>query len=488
MKRKISAILLAICLPGALLAGGIVTNTNQSASFIRMPVMDATLSIDGAYYNPAGLVHLQNGFHLSLNNQYVSQTRTITSDYALLKNKEYKGDVLAPLFPTLYAVYKMDKLVFAFNVNPIGGGGSANFKSGLPSFEYPLSGIPNMLASQLTPLDQAIQGLTGTDPHFRDVTGYNVDVALDASSLNWGFQLGAAYAVNDMISLSLGARYIMSKNTYQGHLKGYSIDAPAAYGGTQTPGNYLRTVAGAIASAAPTQAATLNAIATGLDASTGDKEVDDVQKGSGIAPIVGLNFKISEQFNIGLKYEHKAAIKVKHEVGKDELLYPDGTEIGNDMPSLISVGASYKPMEKLNIALGCHYYLDKNADYGKRIDGNFVENKEVIDKNFLEFGLGLEYGITDNILVSLGYLRTQTGVNEKFQSDQAHSLNTNSIGVGGRYMVNEKIGINLGFMTTMYEAYDKEYPANIPGLIFQPYKETYERSSMVIALGLDFSF
>ena len=107
MKRKISAILLAICLPGALLAGGIVTNTNQSASFIRMPVMDATLSIDGAYYNPAGLVHLQNGFHLSLNNQYVSQTRTITSDYALLKNKEYKGDVLAPLFPTLYAVYKI---------------------------------------------------------------------------------------------------------------------------------------------------------------------------------------------------------------------------------------------------------------------------------------------------------------------------------------------------------------------------------------------
>jgi long-subunit fatty acid transport protein len=489
MKRRFTAILLlATMVPVTLLAGGIVTNTNQSASFIRMPVQDATLSIDGAYYNPAGLVHLQNGFHISVSNQYVSQTRTIESDYALLKNKEYTGDVLAPLFPTFYAVYKMDKLAFAFNVNPIGGGGSANFTTGLPSFEYTLSGIPTILQQQLLPLDQTAEALLGTDPGFRNITGYNVDVAFDASSLNWGFQLGAAYAINDMISISLGARYIMAKNTYKGHLKDYMINAPAEYGGTQTPGNYLRTVATIVEPLSPPTATALNAQAAVLDVATADQEVDDSQSGSGISPIVGLNFKISEQLNIGLKYEHKAAIKVKHEVGKDALLYADGTEIDNDMPSLISLGASFKPIEKFNIAVGCHYYLDKSANYGKRIDGVFVENKEVIDKNFLEVGVGFEYLVTNNILLSLGYLRTQTGVNDKYHNDQAHSLNTNSIGVGGKYMVNENIGINLGFMTTMYEPYTKEYPANLDSFIFQPYEETYNRSAMVIALGLDFKF
>ncbi len=474
--------------PVTLLAGGIVTNTNQSASFIRMPVQDATLSIDGAYFNPAGLVHLQNGFHISVSNQYISQTRTIESDYALLNSKAYTGDVLAPLFPTFYAVYKMDKLAFAFNVNPIGGGGSADFKTGLPSFEYPLSGIPTALQPDLLLIDQNAEAILGTNPGFSNIDGYNVDLAFDASSLNWGFQLGAAYAINDMISISLGARYIMAKNIYKGHLKDYTINAPTAYGGTQTPGNYLRTVATIVQPLSPPTADALNAQAAILDVVTADQEVDDSQVGSGISPIVGLNFKISEQLNIGLKYEHKAAIKVKHEVGKDALLYDDGTEIDNDMPSLISLGASFKPIEKFNVAVGCHYYLDKSANYGKRIDGEFVENKEVIDKNFLEVGVGFEYLVTSNILLSLGYLRTQTGVNEKYHNDMGHSLNTNSIGVGGKYMVNENIGINLGFMTTMYEPYSKEYPSNIAGMIFQPYEETYKRSAMVIALGLDFKF
>ena len=61
-------------LPGALLAR-YCNQYQQSASFIRMPVMDATLSIDGAYHNPAGLV-LQNGSS-SLNN-HINKHITIT--------------------------------------------------------------------------------------------------------------------------------------------------------------------------------------------------------------------------------------------------------------------------------------------------------------------------------------------------------------------------------------------------------------------------
>ena len=67
---------------GSVFAGGLLTNTNQSAHFLRNPALDATTEIDGVYTNPAGLTFLSDGFHLSLTNQSVYQTRTITSTFA----------------------------------------------------------------------------------------------------------------------------------------------------------------------------------------------------------------------------------------------------------------------------------------------------------------------------------------------------------------------------------------------------------------------
>ena len=48
--------------PYQLFAGGILTNANQSASYIRMLARDASTEADAAYYNPAGLVKLSDGF------------------------------------------------------------------------------------------------------------------------------------------------------------------------------------------------------------------------------------------------------------------------------------------------------------------------------------------------------------------------------------------------------------------------------------------
>lgn len=58
-------------------AGGILTNTNQSAQFVRMLSRNASTQIDAVYFNPAGVMQLENGFHIALHNQTISQTRTI---------------------------------------------------------------------------------------------------------------------------------------------------------------------------------------------------------------------------------------------------------------------------------------------------------------------------------------------------------------------------------------------------------------------------
>ena len=64
-------------------AGGLLTNTNQSIEFLRNPARDAAIGIDGVYNNPAGVVFLGDGIHVSFNLQNAHQTRTVltTSPY-----------------------------------------------------------------------------------------------------------------------------------------------------------------------------------------------------------------------------------------------------------------------------------------------------------------------------------------------------------------------------------------------------------------------
>ena len=88
-------------------ANGLITNSNQSTSYVRMISRLASLDIDGVYYNPAGLTkQLEDGFHASVSNQMIIQTRIISNDLDILNTKEHNGDMFVPLFPSVYAVYK----------------------------------------------------------------------------------------------------------------------------------------------------------------------------------------------------------------------------------------------------------------------------------------------------------------------------------------------------------------------------------------------
>lgn len=542
MKRISTIIMASLLLPATLMAGGIVTNTNQSASFIRMPSRDASLGLDAAYYNPAGLSLLKDGFYLSFNNQTVLQTRTIGSTFTM-NRQEFEGNVTAPLFPSVYAIYKKDKVAYSLGLMPIGGGGTAGFDTGLPSFEQGVASfnIPASLTASGIP-----------------TSAYGVDAAFNGSSLNWGFQFNAAYSINDMFSLSLGARLVTANNTYDGHLNilvnpnqpafnqggrvyaGTLVSAPQFFtdaattmtgwaagatsfvaglqpivgggGGatllsdgasvgltptqigqiqgllgaagltpTQIGAIDIQTAQGTLSAAAPVfsgSAATM----TGYSSLTSDKKIEATQTGMGITPIIGVNIKVMENFNVALKYEHLTVITMTNDTEKDDVgMFPDKAKTPNDMPGMISAGIAYKPISKLNITAGYHMYLDRGANYGKKMGtpSAFVENDVVIDKNFWEAAFGVEYEVSDKILVSAGYLRAQTGVNADFQSDLSHSLSTNSIGLGGRYMVMENLGVNVGFMKTMYESYTK---------IFTGYEETYKRDAMVFAIGLDYNF
>ncbi len=205
-------------------SGGLVTNTNQSTAWTRMLVRDASTGIDAVFYNPAGLTKLSDGFHFSINNQSLSQTQNITSTFPFLNGQAYEGTVSAPMFPGVYGVYKKGKMAFSFGFNPVGGGGGATFAKGLPSMEIPFAGMVPVFGGALAPLGGSING-------------YSMNMLFEGQSVYFGLQAGISYEVNDWLSVYLGARYIMAKNSYNGYIRDVKFNTGDM--GSLAPGTYV---------------------------------------------------------------------------------------------------------------------------------------------------------------------------------------------------------------------------------------------------------
>jgi long-subunit fatty acid transport protein len=230
--------------------------------------------------------------------------------------------------------------------------------------------------------------------------------------------------------------------------------------------------------AAPIFSATSSIMASNA-AMSSDIDVDAKQTGSGFAPLFGFTLRPTEDLVIGFKYEHKTPLTLLTETVVDGTgMFPNGKEVHNDMPSMFSLGVSYQVSPQLRLSGTGHYYLDRSANYGKEINNVAVDNTQVIDKNYWEAAFGAEYQLSSEFMLSLGYLRTTTGVNANYQSDLSHSLNTNTIAGGFRYAFSDKTALNLGVMNTWYAPDTKA---------FTGFSDTYKRSAFVFGFGVDFS-
>ena len=233
MKKAIFTIFSFILIAQLSFGGGIVTNTNQSASWIRMMARDASVDVDAVFFNPAGLTHLDDGFYLQVNSQTIKQSRTVTSTYPGLNSDTYEGKTFVPFLPTVFAVYKKGNLAVSGGFTVIGGGGSAKFDKGLPDFEYKYATLTSGLKGVKSIVEQA--GLDGTA---FEVSGYSVSSNITGSSTYFGFQGAISYKINEMISVALGARYVSAKNSYEGNLKDFKLLTPT---GEADPANFINT-------------------------------------------------------------------------------------------------------------------------------------------------------------------------------------------------------------------------------------------------------
>jgi long-subunit fatty acid transport protein len=399
--------------------------------------------------------------------------------------------------------------------NVLGGGGSATYDNGLPSFEYPISDLPPAMQ---------LQG--------QDIRGYRLNSKFDGSSVFYGIQANVSYAITDMISVALGGRYIIAKENYSGYLKNIELNnggvwipattfftnsaaasqaaadalEPAIQGGagglalTTQPLIDALTAAGVYFEGmtnAQAQTAFLGLAATSTFYATllDDQEVDAEKTAGGFTPIISVNFQPIDMLNFAVKYEHKTPIKFTTSVDPNlrgligveddgvtpKYMFTDGEETNLDLPSYLSVGATVRPFESLLIAGYYGYFMEKGANWDGR--------EEQLESNAWELALGLEYSISDNFLISGGWLMTQNGATPEYNTDLSHGLGSQGFNFGAAWNIIPSLQLNVGGQYVKYideeNKFDHDFASQ--GALFVPVTEKLQRYAWVVGVGLNIS-
>ncbi|MEN9919174.1 MAG: hypothetical protein RL662_1610 [Bacteroidota bacterium] len=464
-KSKLAA-LVAILNISASVAGGLLTNTNQSVHFLRNPARDASTEIDAVYTNPAGLVKLNDGLHFSFSNQSAFQTRTITSTSPIFKfsgasdTKEFVGKASVPIIPSLQAAYKKGAWVLSGSIAITGGGGKATFDEGLPSFEV-------LAGSSIGAVNKS---------NVYKANKYEVSQHMKGASSIIGSQLGGTYQINPMFSAYAGFRLNIVKNTYEGYLRGLKLNlTPAASPNFSDQMVYSKDLLTAIAANPNTAAELKPQVALMAKASSDEGAIlESKQSGWGISPILGFNFNYFDKLNIGVKYEFRTALDLENDTKRDDTgMFAHGVNSPNDIPALLTVGASYAITSQLTANVGYHHFFDSDA--------KMTDDKHMYAGSTNEYLAGVEYKIDRIFLVSAGGQITKYGVKDAYQRDLSFACSSYSLGLGGAVNISPTVRLNVGYFWTNYSDYEKT-----PGIGTS--KDVFSRTNKVFGAGVDFSF
>ncbi len=450
MKRLFTSIALA-SLAVVSFAGGLLTNTNQSASFVRNPARYASLSTDAIYFNPAGTAFFEDGWSFSANWQMIWQQRDAIN---LKNNQKYDGKVYVPCMPTLFAAYKTGDWTFSGFFGMPGGGGKAEFDGGLPLFDNLIGGLGAGLGA-MSPIPMTITGAS----------------QFESTQYLFALQLGAAYRINDNLSAYAGVRGNYISNNYQGTIKALA-DIPAIPG-------------------------MLPAAMNGVEVMAVNLDMD--QSGIAFAPIVGVDYKIGN-FNFAAKYEFRAVTSIENDtktmsVKAGEMMnnfgmgqtiegaanaalgsylggFADGNTLRADAPAILTLAGSWQIIPRLQVMAGWNYYFDKDAKIESLMGG---DNMKKLSRNTIEYLCGAEFKVTDKFLVSAGIQFSNFGINDQYTSDLGFINDSFMTGVGGKYSISEKVDINFGYCYANYAPDNNKLTDT-----------RYERKTHNATIGVDF--
>jgi len=493
MKKTILSVL-AVCVSSATFAGGILTNTNQNAAFLRQMSQDAIIDINGLVMNPAGTAFLANGWHMAVTVQNAKQNRDITTTFPLFaynvnngeRTHKFEGNAYAPVIPSFQISYNRDRWSVNANFSLGGGGGKCEFDNGLGSFEAlygaTILGKASFIEAEVNRgLQEAVTGkliqmgmsaetaaaTAATGSYNSRFSGYSMDAYMKGRQYYFGLQLGATYKAMDNLAVFAGLRGVYATCNYNGYVQdvkavvSYSVDVPAAgVNGTGTQD---------------------------VDMSSNNLALNCDQKGFGVTPVLGIDWKANEHWNFAAKYEFETSIRLKNktemndvakrEADKDNSTlaqFKDGDKVHANIAGILTLGAQYSPVKKVRANVGFHYYLDKSAkQYG--------DKQKLLDKNTWELLAGAEWDVCKYFTLSGSWQRCKYGFGKDYMNDLSFSLSNNSLGVGFRVNATERFRIDFGYMRTFYQDRTVVTQAGQK-------EDLYHRDNRVFGLGVNLDF
>lgn len=547
-KFKTVCLTAAIASSSATFAGGLLTNTNQHVAFNRMMSREASIGIDGVYYNPAGVVFMGEGSHLAINWQAAWQTRTINNDYKLFTNnvnnpttpRDFKGKAVAPVIPSFQYAYNKGRWSLQGNFALTGGGGKCTFDNGLGSFEkivsetamgaIGLAGAIDHAANvllvpgyvrpdQTIDRDKFIPKFT-SDKAFGNKGAYSFNSYMHGRQYYFGLSAGAAYKVTDNFSVYAGLRGIYATCNYYGYVEDIKVGNMPLY-----------------------------QVLDPSKENSANIELSCDQSGIGFTPMLAVDYKTG-RWNFSAKYEFKTRMRLKNKsvnqlpsIGNlddnlknqmnklftgtfmaagmpqeqamikaeqtsnkvledptvvattaglkqqfdskiNEALgeYADGKKIAGDIPSLLTVGVGYSPIDELRINVGFHWFDDYNAtSYNNR-------NKLLKKRGTLEFNAGVEYDVTKKITVSTGWQNTNYGLTDEYMDDKSFVVSSNSVGLGGVYHITKKLDFSVAYFHTFYNHVKTSEEVTLAPGKTVTYNSDYTRNNSAFAAGVNITF
>lgn len=446
MKKRLGLLALAAVLSSSAYSASIDHIQTYTPEYLGNQAQNGMINNASVYYNPAGLVHLQNGTYFQAGIELA-----VGEEKMNYNGQELKADLLQPI-PN-FAMYKVeDDSALFWTFGGIAGGGDLKYKDGVPGTAV-ISDIVNN-----NPLLSGMVGKITTEKSSAE--GKNIYAQTT---------LGKTWKVDDKLSLSVAGRVVYGVRKLKGDIQ---VD------GSSVLNQYKQNRA----------------------------TLDSERTAWGYGAQFGVNYKATERLNLAMRYDSRVKMnfKAKASERKVELSqlgnglsdlgfstfypeYADGVKSRRDLPAILAAGMSYKVTDNWTVALSGNYYFNKDAKMDRIVGSGklgtaTLQGLEAEYDNGWELALGTEYRLSPKwaVLGSINY--ADTGAKVSSYDDVEYALNSVTLGTGLKYNPDET---TEWVFTVAHFFYDEEkghYDSKYGGLVDNP---TYDKS--ITAFGVSYT-
>ena len=404
---------------------------NYTAEYNANMAQQAAISpTTSAYYNPAGIMRLENGTYFTGGVQVAFGKETMKYRTKAGDGGDYSADLLAPI-PNFALIKKQDDRAFFWTFGGIAGGGDLEYKDGVAGIKV---------------LEDAL-AFVGAKDKGSWAEGENMYAQTT---------IGTAWNINNKLSMSVAGRVVYGWRNLDAKLNatllGGKIPLTAemesertAWGfGGQIGLNYAANDTWNFAMRYDTK------IKMEFEADTTEKVVKGLPVLEGLPNLNGLGFNTFFP------------------------QYKDGAKHRRDLPAILALGASQKVTDRWTMYYGANYYFNESAKIDKDVVYTNITKPGKTETgmeydNGWEISVGTEYWLNEKWAVLGGVNYAKTGAPKESYTDVEYALDSFLVGMGVKYRPDEDTEWVVSTSHYFYESTDGNFAEKYPGANSQRY-------------------